>query len=84
MDIEVLKEMKKALEENKTLEELTLSAVGGILPREFCCHVLLGSRLNTSMSKLVLNFYPESWDCPDDGGLVYVRHMLCDSVGCSV
>ena len=76
--------MEKALEENKTLEELTLHAYGAPLPREFCRHVLLGSRQNTSLSKLHLNFTPTSWDCPNDGRLVYVRHMLCDSVGCSV
>ena len=76
--------MEKALEQNKTLEELTLSAVGATLPREFCCHVLLGSRQNTSLSKLVLDCHPDDWDCPNDGRLVYVRHMLCDSVGCSV
>ena len=73
--------MEKALEENKTLEKLTLRATGATLPREFCCHVLLGSRQNTSLSKLDLCFGPQSWDCANDGGLVYVRHMLCDSVG---
>ena len=76
--------MEKALQENKSLEKLTLHAVGSTLPREFCHHVLLGLRQNTSLSELEVTFNPENWDCPDDGRLVYVRHMLCDSVGCSV
>ena len=77
--------MEKALEQNKTLEMLTLvDCEDEILPGEFCCHVLLGSRQNTSLSKLLLEFYPYNWDCPNDGRLVYVHHMLCDSVGCSV
>ena len=77
--------MEKALEESKTLEKLTLSDAGGAtLPRVFFRHVLLGSRRNTSLSKLNLNFSPWNWDCPTDGRLVYVCHMLCDSVGCSV
>ena len=85
--------MEKALEGNKTIEKLTLSDDDGVtlndgptLPREFCHHVLLGSRQNTSLSKVDLRFHPQSWDCPHDGRLVYVRHMLCDSVGpgCSV
>ena len=77
--------MEKALELNKALETLTLSdASGATLPREFCRHVLLGSRQNSSLSKLDLNFNLKSWDCPIDGRLVYARHMLCDSVECSV
>ena len=77
--------MEKALEEKKTLEKLTLTEVdSATLPREFCRHVLLGSRQSRSLSKLNLNFQPLSWDCPNDGRLVCVRHMLCDSVGCSV
>ena len=76
--------MEKALEENKILEKLKLHAVADTLPREFCRHVLLGSRQNTSLSKLELNFEPDSWDCPNDGWLVCVHHMLCDSFGCSV
>ena len=75
--------MEKALEQNKTLENLTLFG-GGILHKEFCRHVLLVSRQNTSLIKLDLNFKSSNWDCPDDGRLVYVRHMLCDLVGCSV
>ena len=76
--------MEKALEENKTLETLIFNAVGATLPREFCHHILLGSRQNTSLSKLYLNFYPQNWDCPNDGRLVYTHPMLYDSVGCSV
>ena len=69
-----------ALEGNKTLEKLTLSdADGATLPREFCCHVLLGSRQNMSLSIMHLNFEPQNWDCPDDGRLMYVHHKLCDS-----
>ena len=76
--------MEKALEENKTLEKLAIYAVDVILPKEFCRHILLGSRQNTSLSEMDLAFEPDSWDCPDDGRLVYIRHMLCDSVGCSI
>ena len=71
--------MEKALEQNKTLEKLTLrDDDDATLPREFCRHVLLGSRQNTSLSKLVLSFQPQNWDCLNDGRLVYARHMLCD------
>ena len=83
MDHEVLKAMEKALEENKTLQKLTFSDGGMTLPEEFC-HVLFGIRLNASLSELYLSFIPISWDCVYDGKLVYVSHMLCDSVGCSV
>ena len=77
--------MEKALERNKILERLKITdAVGATLPREFCHHVLLSSRLNSSLSQLDLGFNPQNWDCPNDGRLVYVCHMLCDSVGCSV
>ena len=87
MGHEVLKEMEKALGENKTLETLRLydDVTGDVpLPKEFCRHVLLGIRLNKSLSKVYLNFAPINWDCPIDGRLVYVSRMLCDSVGCSV
>ena len=84
MDQEVLKEMEKALGESKTLETLRLSGGNATLPKEFCHHVLLGIGLNTSLSEVDLIFAPINWDCPIDGRLVYVSHMLCDSVGCSV
>ena len=91
MDHEVLKEMEKALEGNKTLETLKLRNdhslihdTGVTLPKEFYRHVLFGIGLNTSLSEVDLNFEPINWDCPIDGRLVYVSHMLCDSVGCSV
>ena len=96
MDHEVLKEMEKALGENKTLEMLTLSDLGyddemmlphddGVtLPKEFCRHLVCGIQLNTSLSDVELNFEPNNWDCPGVGRLVYVSHILCDSVGCSV
>ena len=85
MDHEVLKEMEKALEENKTLETLTLSdGINVTLPKEFCRSVLFGIGLNKSLSEVGLNFAPINWDCLNDGRLVYVSHILCDSVGCSV
>ena len=86
MDHEVLKEMEKALAENKTLEMLMLSddKRGVTLPKEFCHHILFGIGLNTSLSEVHLDFAPINWVCPIDGRLVYVSHMLCDSVGCSV
>ena len=74
MEHEVLKEMEKALEENKTLEKLTLN-YGGILPKEFCRHILFGIGRNTSLSEVYLNFEPINWDCPVDGTLMYVSHM---------
>ena len=78
-------EMDKALGENKTLEKLTLSDVNHeTLPKEFCGHVLFGIERNASLSEVELTFKPITWDCPNDGRLVYVSHMLCDSVGCSV
>ena len=86
MDHEVLTGMEKALGENKTLETLRLSdpKQGEILPKEFCRHVLFGIGLNTSLAEVDLSFEPINWDCPNDGRLVYVSHVLCDSVGCSV
>ncbi len=85
MDHEFLKEMEKALGENKTLQTLTLSDGDDVtLPKEFCRHLMIGIGLNTSLSKVNLNFAPINWDCPIGGRLVYVSRMLCDSVGCSV
>ena len=54
------------------------------LPKEFCRHLMIGIQLNASLSEVDLNFVPFTWDCPFVGRLVYVGHMLCDSVGCSV
>ena len=84
MDHEVLKEMEKALEGNKTLQTLTLNDANMTVPKEFCHHILFGIGLNTSLSEVTLNFKAINWDCPIDGRLAYVSHMLCDSVGCSV
>ena len=87
MDCEVLKEMAKALEGNKTLQKLNLDdGDGNLVPpiNEFCWYLMIGIRLNTSLTEVDLAFDPISWDCPNDGRLVYVSHMLCDSVGCSV
>ena len=85
MDHEVLKEMEKALEGNKTLQKLTLVDRKDVtLPKEFCRHLIIGIGLNTSLSEVHLVFDPINWDFPIDGRLVYVSHMLCDSVGCSV
>ena len=77
--------MEKALEENKTLETLTLSDRNHVtLPKEFFHHVLCGVGCNTSLSEVTLRFEPINWNCLIDGRLVYVSHMLCDSVGFSV
>ena len=85
MDHEVLKEIEKALVESKTLETLTLSDDDGVtIPKEFCRHVLFGIGRNTYLSEVHLNFLPCNWDCPRNGKLVYVSHMLCASVGCGV
>ena len=77
--------MERSLSRNKTMNKLTLTDnIGVTLPKQFCRHLLLGIRRNSSLSDVDLNFSPQSWDCPDDGRLVYVSHTLCDSVGCSV
>ena len=84
MDHEVLKEMEKALEGNKTLEMLTLIDLDNIhlpsynliLPKEFCRHLMIGIGLNTSLSEVCLDFKPFNWDCTIDGRLVYVSHMV--------
>ena len=70
MDPEVLREMEKALKGNKTLVKLTLIDGGKTLPKEFCRHVLLATRQNTSLSDVRLGFNPPNWDCPDNGRLV--------------
>ena len=77
-------EMERSLSGNKTINKLSLSGDGVTLPKQFCRHVLLGIKRNSSLSDVHLTFNPHSWDCPDDGRLVYVSHILCDSVGCSV
>ena len=87
MGPEVLREMEMALKKSKTLEKLTIRTQDDdrFIPlKEFCYHILLGTKQNTSLSDLHLDFAPETWDCPNDGRLAYVSHILCDSVGCSV
>ena len=72
----MLKEMEKALGENKTLEELTLRDSNpemyedddGTLHKEFCRHLVYGIQLNTSLSEVYLIFLPNNWDCPVDIG----------------
>ena len=59
MDHEVLKEMKKALEVNKTLEKLTLTA-DPTLPKEFHCQFVFGNGQSTSLSEM-RHFHPESY-----------------------
>ena len=79
--------MERSLSGNKTMYKLRLSDdedVDMTLPKHFCRHLLLGIRRNSSLSDVDLSFSPQNWDCPDDGRLVYVSHILCDSVGCSV
>ena len=86
MDHEVLKEMEKALEVNKTLQKLTLEDYNEMLtlidrdnihlPKEFCHHLMKGIGLNTSLSEVCLDFKPFNWDCTIDGRLVYVSHMV--------
>ena len=80
--------MERSLSGNKTMNKLTLNDdkydADVTLPKHFCRHLLLGIRRNSSLSDVHLFFSPQNWDCPDDGRLVYVSHILCDSVGCSV
>ena len=80
-------EMERSLSENKTMNKLTLIDAEDddvTLPKQFCCHLLLGIGRNSSLSDVNLSLNPQDWDCPDDGRLVYVSHTLCDLVGCSV
>ena len=77
--------MERSLSGNKTMNKLTLiDKIDVTLPKRFCHHLLLGISRNSSLSDVDLDFEPQNWDCPDDGRLVYVSHILCDSVGCSV
>ena len=84
MDHEVLTELERSLSGNKTINKLASGDGGVTLPKQFCRHLLLGIGRNKSLSNVDLSFTPQSWYCPDDGRLVYVSHILCDSVGCSV
>ena len=78
-------EMERSLSGNKTMNKLALGGGGGGgVTKQFFRQLLLGIRRNKSLSQVDLNFTPQSWYCPDDGRLVYVSHILCDSVGCSV
>ena len=82
MDPEILKEMEKALERNEKLKMLTVSDANNVtLPKEFCRHLMIGVG---TLSEMCLSFDPRNWPFPNDGRLVYVSHMLCDLVGCSV
>ena len=75
--------MERSLSGNKTMNKLTLSGVGGVtLPKQLCHQLLLGIGRNYSLSEVSLSLNPQNWCCPDDGRLVYVSHILCDSVGC--
>ena len=78
-------EMERSLSRNKTMNKLTLSDGGGVtLPEQFCHHLVLGVRRSKYLTHMELLINPQSWDCPDVGRLVYVSHILYDSVGCSV
>ena len=46
--------MERALEESKTLEKLTLDDIEP-LPKEFCRHLMFGTKQNTSLSEMYLN-----------------------------
>ena len=77
MDHEVLREMEKALKENKILEKLSLSDNMYVtLPKEFCRNVLFETRQSTSLSDVHLNFDPPNWDCPGDDRLVCQSHIV--------
>ena len=74
-------EIERSLLGNKTMNNLALHDADGVtLPKQFCRHLLLGIRRNKSLSEVFLSFNPQTWCCPDDGRLVYVSHILCDSV----
>ena len=75
MDHEVLKEIEKALEENKTFDKLTLSA-DPTLPKEFHCQFVFGNGQSTSLSDM-RHFRPESYHCHMDGRLVlYINEYI--------
>ena len=78
--------MERSLSGNKTMNKLRLHDENWdddvTQPKRFCRHFLLGISRNSSLSDVYLNLYPQNLDCPDDGRLVYVSHILCDSVGC--
>ena len=85
MDHEILMKMERSLSGNKTMNKLELIDEENVtVPKQFCHHLLLGIRRNSSLSDVHLSFNPHNLDCPDEGRLVYVSHTLCDSVGCSV
>ena len=66
--------MERVLSENKAMNKLRLSDGPYVtLPKQFQCHLLLGIRRNSSLSDVHLTFETKSWDCPDDGRLVYVH-----------
>ena len=75
MDNKSLKEMEKALAENKTLERLALTDED--LLEDFCRHVVISIGRNTSLLEVYLSFLPHNWDCPVDIG-------WCMSVTCCV
>ena len=77
-------EMERSLSGSKTMNKLTLSGGGVTVTKQFYHHLLLGIIRNKSLSEVDLSFDPQSWYCSDDGMLVYVSHILCDSFGCSV
>ena len=78
-------EMERSLSGNKSMNKLTLSdSHRATLPKRFCRRLLLGIGRNFSLSDVYLSLNQHSWDCPDDGRLVFVSHILCDSVGCIV
>ena len=61
-------EMERSLSGNKIMSKLTLN--GSSLPKQFCRHLLLGIRRNSSLSDVDLSFHPQSWDCPINSRLV--------------
>ena len=78
-------EMERSLSRNKIMNKLTLSDGGGVtLPKQFCHHLVLGVRRSKYLTHMELLINPQSWCCPDDGRLVYVSHILCDSIECTV
>ena len=68
--------MERSLSGNKTMNKLTLSDHSLPLSKQFCRHLLLGIKRNSSLSDADLSFKPQNWDCPDDGRLVDVSHTL--------
>lgn len=79
LDYEVklqLSEMEESLSRNKMMKKLTIWDGDDVtLPKQLCCHLLLGIKINMSLLDVHLKFNQQNWHCPVNGGLGYI--LLC-------